>query len=94
MTKEENFDDDWPKVLDNMTEWIDKQVITSGGVERIEIVVSGSLLLAAKREGKKLASHFKKFRRTLEQRFAGRIDFRGDETLQEHRIVIVLEDPR
>ena len=65
-----------------------------GRVGRIEIIVSGPMLLAAKRDGKQLAPHFQKFRRTLEKRFAGRIRFDGDETAKTHHIAIVQEDPR
>ncbi len=94
MTIEKSFDDPWPEVLGTMTEWVKNQVITSGGGCRIEIVVSGPLLLVAKREGEKLAPHFKKFRNTLEKRFPGRMEFAGDETAKTHRIAIVLEEPR
>lgn len=95
MTIDKSFDDPWPEVLDNMKEWITNQVLTSvGATTRIKITISGSLLLVAKREGKGLAHHFKRFRNTLEKRFAGRIDFAGDETAKTHRIAIILEEPR
>lgn len=94
MTINKSFHDPWPEVLGIMTEWIKNQVLTSGGVNRIEIIISGTLLLAAKRDGKQLAPNFKKFRNTLEKRFAERIVFAGDETAKKHRIAIDLEEPR